>query len=168
MTDNKTGAIEKSIETISKILMYVCMGALFVMMLWSVADVAGRYLFNSPIVGTIEVLEILLPIIGLLGMAYTQRVKGHIRVEVFYSRFAPRPQAIIGILITLWSIILFTLIVWRGLLVVMLYKQQETVITNIQVPLFIVQFLVPLGSLAMCLVLIVDLYHLIIDMRKAD
>ncbi len=167
MPDNKVGGFERGIKKTSNILMYVCMGMLLVMMFLGTADVGGRYLFNHPIIGTYEIFEILLPGVVLLGLAYTQLVKAHIKVEIIYDRFRPRPRAIVGFAMTLWTIVLFALIAWRGTLMAILLLHQERVISNIGVPIFLVQFLVPLGAVAICLVLIVDLLHFLTDMRKA-
>jgi len=168
LPDNKISGLDKGVGTISSTLMRVCMGALLIMMFWGTADVTGRYIFNRPIVGTMEIFEILLPVMALCGWAYTQRVKAHIRVEIIYSRIPPRPRAILGFVITLWAIVLFSLIVWRGTLIAILFRQQERIISNTPVPIFFPQLLVPLGGLVMLLVLIFDLRHFIVEMRKAD
>ena len=168
MDNNKAGGFEKGIKKMSNILMYMGTSMLLVMMFFGTADVIGRYLFNSPIIGTIEVFEILLPIISLLGLAYTQKEKGHIRVDLLYSRFPRRPQAVIGLGITIWSILLFILIAWQGTLTAISYREQERLISNIHIPIYLIQLLVPLGAVALCLVLIIDLIHFVIDIRKAE
>jgi len=165
---NKAGGFEKGIKKMSNVLMYVGTSMLLIMMLLGTADVVGRYLFNSPIIGTIEIFEILLPIISLLGLAYTQKEKGHIRVDLLYSRFPHRPQAVIGLGITIWSIILFILIAWQGTMTAISYWEQDRLISNIHVPIYLIQLLVPLGAVALCLVLVIDLIYFVIDIRKAD
>jgi len=165
---NKTSVFEKSIETTTNILMCICSGALLVMMFLGTADVLGRYLFNKPIIGTTEIFEILLPIMALCGFAYAQWVKAHIKVDIFSSRLPPRVQTILGFALTLFSIGYFAVIAWQGTLVAIYLCQQGAVISNIQVPKFFIQLLVPLGTLVMCLVLIIDLIHFLTKMRKSD
>jgi TRAP-type C4-dicarboxylate transport system permease small subunit len=168
LPDNNTSGFETGIKRTSNILVYVCMGMLLVMMFLGTADVVGRYLFNKPILGTVEIFEILLPGIVLLGLAYTQLVKAHVRVELFYSRFRPKRQAVVGLAITLWTIILFAIIAWRGTVLAISYWRYERMISNIQVPMYLVQLLVPLGALAIILVLVVDVLHFLAEMRKVD
>lgn len=160
------GKFERAVERISNLFMYFGASMLLIMMFLGVADVIGRYLFNSPIIGTIETFEILLPIIALCGLAYVQKEKGHIKVDLLYARFRPRLQSIIGLGITIWSMALFTLIAWRGTLIAISYWKQNRYISNIHMPIYIVQLLVPVGAALFCLVFIVDMIRFITDLRK--
>jgi TRAP-type C4-dicarboxylate transport system permease small subunit len=163
---SKGKAFEKEICTLSNVLVYVCVILLLFMLLLGVADVMGRYLFRKPIIGTLEAFEILLPAIVLLSLAYTQRSKGHITVDLFISHLPPKARAILGFATTSWAIILFGLIGWQGIVLSLSYRETERVITNIRVPMFLPRLLVPVGAFAMCLVLIVDLLHCISQIRK--
>jgi len=145
--------------------MYFGTSMLIIMMFLGTADVIGRYLFNAPIIGTIEIFELLLPVMALCGLAYTQKEKGHIKVDLLYSRFHPRRQTIIGLGITIWSMVLFILIAWRGTLVAISYWEQGRLISNIHVPIYLLQLLVPVGAILMFLVYVVDLIHLLIALR---
>ena len=167
MPVNDESGFEKGVRITSNILVYVCMGMLLVMMLLGAADVIGRQFFSRPIVGMVEIFEILLVGIILLGLAYTQRIKAHVRVELFYSRLRPKRQAIVGLSTTLWVIIMFAIIAWRGTLVAMLTKQHDRLISNLGVPIYPFQLFVPLGALAIILVLVVDVLHFIAEIRKA-
>jgi TRAP-type C4-dicarboxylate transport system permease small subunit len=60
--------------------------ATFVMMVLVVANVAGRYLLNQPLTGTLEFTESLLVIIIFLSVALTQYDGGHIRVTLLTRR----------------------------------------------------------------------------------
>ena len=152
----------------SNVLMYVCAVLLLVMLFLGIADVAGRYLFNKPIIGTVEVFEVLLPAMVLLSLAYTQQLKAHVTVDLFCSKLPPRPRAIVGMMTTLWAIVLFALIAWQGVLSAISYHQMNSIITNIGLPMFLPRILVPVGAAAMCLVLLVDLLHIIEEMRTHD
>ena len=157
---------ERGIVRATSILMYLGTSMLLIMMFLGAADVIGRYIFNAPINGTIEVFEILLPVLALCGLAYTQKEKGHLKVDLLYSRFSPRRQSIIGLGISIWSIAIFLLIAWRGILVAISYYEQGRVLSNIHVPIYLVQLLVPVGAVLICLVYIVDISHFIINLRK--
>ena len=57
--------------------------AVSVMIVHVCADVAGKYLINQPIPGTIAVVtNYYMPIITFLPLAFVQRADGHISVEV--------------------------------------------------------------------------------------
>jgi len=84
---------ENAVTRIAKILANVSVALLAIMLFLGVTDVLGRYLFNRPVTGTLEIFEILLPGIVLLSLAYTQLNKAHIRVELLFNRFSSRLQA---------------------------------------------------------------------------
>ena len=168
MDHNKAGGFEKGISMMSNILMYVCAVLLLVMLFLGMADVAGRYLFNKPIIGTVEIFEVLLPAMVLLSLAYTQQLKAHVTVDLFCSKLPPRPRVIVVMITTGWAIVLFGLIAWQGVLSAISYRQMNSIITNIGLPMFLPRILVPVGAVAMCLVLIVDLLHIIDEIRKHD
>ncbi|MBW2146584.1 MAG: TRAP transporter small permease [Deltaproteobacteria bacterium] len=56
------------------------------LMFFATGEVAGRYIFNQPIPGHVEITEQLMAAVVFLGIAYTQRVGGHIRMELFMMR----------------------------------------------------------------------------------
>ena len=63
----------------------------FLTMLLVVANVAGRYLFNKPVTGTLEITESLLVLTIFLSLALTQYDGGHIRVNLVTRRL---PEAV--------------------------------------------------------------------------
>jgi TRAP-type C4-dicarboxylate transport system permease small subunit len=64
--------------------------ATFLMMLLVAANIVGRYLFNHPVTGTLEITESLLVIIIFLSVAMTQYDGAHIRVTILTRRFSRR------------------------------------------------------------------------------
>lgn len=65
------------------------------MTLLSAADVVGRYLFNSPILGAYEITEYLLLIMVFSYLGITQSQKAHINVDIVFNHLSPRFQAIL-------------------------------------------------------------------------
>jgi len=165
---NEMGPFEKWIARISHVLIYFSAGFLLAMLFLGTADIIGRYLFRKPVVGTVEIFEVLLPAIVLLGLAYTQQKKAHIAIDLFYSHLPPKPRAILGFATTCWAVVLFGLMGWQGILQSTLHRQTGSVITNIGVPLFLTRLFVPIGAFAILLVLIVDLRHLLTQIRKGN
>lgn len=151
------GALDKGAGIASKYLRYLCMALLFFMMLWGTVDVTGRYIFNKPLYGTVEVFGMLLPAIVLLGLAYTQYLQANIRMEILISRVSPRALAILSLFTTLCMLFIAVLVLWRGVVLVITYQQINFRIATIGVPLYLPQMLVPLGSLLLCFVLIIQL-----------
>jgi len=166
LKERQPRGFERAVEMASSILMYVSTGLLFVMLLLGTADVLGRYLFNHPITGTQQVFEILLPGIVLLGWAYAQRTKSHVAVDIVYDRFPPRVKPIVALFITFLAMVISALIVWQGLLECMFNFQMGRMIRIIDVPVYIPQLLVPIGAFSLFLVLIIDFWTHIKEIKK--
>lgn len=140
---------------------------LFVMMLLGSADVLGRYLFSKPITGVYEIFEILLPGIVLLCLAGTQLAGGHITVGLIsYAHITPQTQARIDFVVKFLLFCLFGLITWQGIDTAIIHWQQHRLVPNIRVPMFLPQLLLPLGALAICPVLILQMLRSLARMKK--
>lgn len=78
------GATRKLIEMPAAALLALGCGAIVLMMLHSVADVLGKYLFNTPIRGTIEVVAAYYMVaVVFFPLAHVTRERAHIAVELF-------------------------------------------------------------------------------------
>jgi TRAP-type C4-dicarboxylate transport system permease small subunit len=164
-----SSGFEKFLDAISnKIFMWISIAALAVMMFWGAFDVLGRFLFNKPIQGTIEVYQILLPVMALLGIGMAQRADAHIRVDLIFIRLPLKLQRILIPVIDSWAFLLFAVICWRGILATISYYQQGRLISHILVPFYLVQLLVPIGAFAMCLVLVGDLSRAWKNIRRPE
>ena len=144
----------RCVDKISKAFSHVAMFALFGMMILGTADVAGRNLFNLPITGTLEMFEMLLPILILFSMADTQAIDGHLTagvIDFFHFRSETRTKIRLGIQILLFC--LFLLILWRGVEGAMFTMRSHRRISNVELPLWIPQLAVPIGAWVMCMVL---------------
>lgn len=144
-------------------------GVMFMaLMFLGAGDVIGRYLFNKPIMGTMEASEIMMAGIVLLSWAYTQRTGGHVRVELFISRYSTRLKAIANFLTTFLALILFSVIVWKSFEIAMKFLGEHRVFQTLPGPSAPYHFFVPIGAFLLCLQFIVQMWRLIPRMRKAD
>jgi TRAP-type C4-dicarboxylate transport system permease small subunit len=65
------------------------------------ANVLMRKLFNQPVTGTLEITEAALVLIIFLGLAYTQRRRGHIRVTLVTRHLPQSARDLLYILVML-------------------------------------------------------------------
>ena len=156
----------KGVSLLNGAIRYVCAGLLFVMMVLGTADVLGRYLFNKPILGTLETFEILLPAIVLLGLGYTQENGAHVRMSLLVSHLSFRTQTILSIFTNGCALLVTCLILWRGWALTIRYWRMDRTIPTIEVPMYLPQVLVPLAALILSLVLIVQMLHSITELRR--
>lgn len=81
---------------------------LFAMMLLTTADVTGRYFFNSPILGTVELTQLMLAALVFLSLPVVCWREEHVSVDLLDSVFPARliwiRQALVNLIVTgaLW------------------------------------------------------------------
>lgn len=86
---------------------------LFALMALTFADVAGRYLFNSPLPGTAELTELGMGIVIFGGLPLVTARRSQITVTLF-DRFIPeRAVSIMDGLIALFSSVVLAVFAWR-------------------------------------------------------
>ncbi|MDD7911394.1 TRAP transporter small permease [Pseudovibrio exalbescens] len=81
--------------------------SILLLMFLAVAQVVGRNLFNQPVPGFIDFTEQAMAVFAFLGVAYCQRVGGHIRMELLLGTFKGRGLWIaefFGVLIILFVV----------------------------------------------------------------
>lgn len=97
--------IEQALNLVALVLLLFIMG-------FVTAEIGGRYLFNSPITGHLELSELFMPAIVFLAMAYTQSTDGHIRLTILVERFSPRWQRVTEMVVLLLSLLALTLLAY--------------------------------------------------------
>ncbi|RXV70144.1 C4-dicarboxylate ABC transporter permease [Roseovarius sp. A46] len=86
--------------------------AVFSLMVLAVVSVGGRNFFNQPLPGYVDWIEQIMPLIAFMGVAYTQRDGGHIRMDIFVGLFQGRALWLIELITTLAVLLLMLLLVW--------------------------------------------------------
>lgn len=156
MATQKT-PVEKGVINICSVLNVIGAGMLFILMLQGAADVAGRYLFNRPIMGTMERGQVLLAMMVFLSWGYTYIMKGHVTVDVLISRLPHRVQIMSNFAATFLSLIFCILIVWRSTVKGLEYLQTGELVYVIHWPLAPFALVAPIGALLLCIVLISEM-----------
>ncbi|ASP36117.1 TRAP transporter small permease subunit [Labrenzia sp. VG12] len=85
--------------------------SILALMLLAVAQVVGR-IFNAPVPGFIDITEQAMAIFAFAGVAYCQRVGGHIRMEIVLGKLSGRTLYIfemIGVILIAFTV---ALLVW--------------------------------------------------------
>lgn len=86
--------------------------AAFSLMLLAVVSVAGRNLFNQPLPGYVDWIEQAMPLLAFVGVSYTQRLGGHIRMDILVGRLRGRWLWAAELASTIVTLILMLLLVW--------------------------------------------------------
>ena len=77
-------------------------------------QVFGRKLINLPVPGYVDVIEFMMTVFAFLSIAYTQRLGGHVRMEIILKRFRGRTLWIVESLGTLTIIGIVAILAWYG------------------------------------------------------
>lgn len=78
----------------------------------AVVSVAGRNLFSQPIPGYIDWIEQFMPLIAFMGIAYTQRDGGHIRMDMLVNQLKGRVLWFVEALTSIIILLLVLLLIW--------------------------------------------------------
>ncbi len=157
---------EKIFRLITNIQCLIGMILLVILMLIGTVDVLGRYLFNHPLKGAYEYSELLLAGVVFFSLAYALSIDGHVRVATIVSKFKPKSAAIIGIAMSSLALITFILISYQGTMLAYKSWISYRQIDVINLPIAPFQLLVPLGCLAVCLELVLQITNLSRNLKK--
>ncbi len=97
----------------------------FILVLIVCYDVVTRYVFKFSSIAIVELEWHLFAIIFLVGAAYTLKHDEHVRVDILFSKFSPRTQALINIAGTVLFLIPFCLLA--------IYSSKNFVLTSFQI-----------------------------------
>ncbi len=84
-------------EIAGQIVKYLLM-ALIVVLCY---EVVSRYVFDNPTKWALETSKMLMGTFGACGWAYTYLHEGHVRVDVFYTRFSRKTQALVNVIMSI-------------------------------------------------------------------
>ncbi|HUF86664.1 MAG TPA: TRAP transporter small permease [Thermohalobaculum sp.] len=108
---------ERLLRPVENTLNFIAAVAVLFLMMLGVVQVVMRirWLFAAPIYGYIDMIELAMPILAVLGISYAQRHGTHIRMEILILQLKGRVLWVIetfGSLVTLILIVLLTRFAW--------------------------------------------------------
>lgn len=80
------GTVDKIVSVIEDLFTYIAAFFILVLMFFLCGEVVGRYVFNAPIPGAIDWVEVWMATFAFMGAAYCQRLGGHVRMEMIISK----------------------------------------------------------------------------------
>lgn len=86
--------------------------AIFLLMVLGVFQIVLRSLFNTPITGYIDLVELSMASMAFLGAAYCQRMGAHIRMELLVGRLRGRALWAAEIFGTLVALFIVAVLIW--------------------------------------------------------
>ncbi len=121
-------------------------------------EVIFRYLFNKPILGTVEISSYLLVIFCFTGIAFTQSQQGHINIELVTQRLPASIQRTLKIITLILSLAVFAVITWQMAIAFWRsWEMQEVRWGALPLPVWPVKFVIAFGSFTLCLQLLLNI-----------
>jgi len=113
LVDNSTySRLERKLYSLESIMCLLSGVAIFSLMILAVISVGGRNTIGQPLPGYVDFIEQVLPMIAFLGISFTQREGGHIRMDILVGKLKGRALWLAEIITVLGMIILMVLLVW--------------------------------------------------------
>ncbi len=94
----------RMIERVTGMAGFVIAWLVFPLILAMCYEVFSRYVLNAPTIWAFELSYMVMGAHTLIGAAYTLRERGHIRIDIYYSHYSPKINALVD---TIGYLVLF-------------------------------------------------------------
>ena len=108
------GAADEGFFKFESALNLIAALVILAVMFIGVFQVFGRKLLNLPVPGYVDVVEFVMTVFAFISIAYTQRLGGHVRMEIIIKRFRGRALWVVEFLGTLTVIGIVAILAWFG------------------------------------------------------
>ncbi|MFO8164630.1 MAG: TRAP transporter small permease [Desulfatiglandales bacterium] len=133
---------------------------IMILMFFASGEIIGRYVFNFPIPGHVELVELLMAGIVFLGIAYTEREGGHIRMELFLTRVLKgRAYHTAEIITSTLSLFVYIFIMYYSFRSTLNAIQVGDSTAYLYWPTWPSKMLIPIGSLLLCIRFIIEIFQ---------
>lgn len=104
--------LDQGLLKLEKVFALISGLAAFSLMFLAVRSVGGREFFEAPMMGYVDWIELLMPVIAIMGVAYVQREGAHIRMDILVGQLNGRLLWALEFLTILAILILMLALVW--------------------------------------------------------
>lgn len=142
---------EKRLEPVARYLNAAGACTSLLMVILVTAHVLSRAIFNKPLVGTVELEELMIVTLVFCGIAYTQITRNHISVDFVTGRLPKSMRNVVSTATSLVNTLFFLALSWQSLVQSRAQMSDGTSTFDLQIPLFWVMWIVALGFLLFAL-----------------
>jgi TRAP-type C4-dicarboxylate transport system permease small subunit len=138
------------------------------MMLATGIDVIGRYFFNKPLLGTFEMVQMFMAILGGFAIWYAATTRAHINVDLFFERFSKRTQVVLSVVSSILGCGTWGAVAYQ------LCKNGERMISSgqysstLHIPEAPFPFMFALGLLLYCITELIYAFRLLIPKKRKE
>ncbi|MYM55927.1 TRAP transporter small permease subunit [Thalassovita mangrovi] len=162
--DSRLSALDQTLYKFERVLALISGLAVFSLMVLAVISVGGRNLFNAPLPGYVDWIEQAMPLIAFMGISFTQRDGGHIRMDMLVGALKGRALWAVEFITTAVILLLVALLLWGSWahfqrsfdFAAPLWSRDSSI--DIGLPLWPGKILAPVAFSVLCLRLLLQLY----------
>jgi len=127
------------------IIYYIGVAFVVFLALMTGIDVLGRYAFNMPVRGGVDLTELLLVVIVTCGIVVTTAEDNHISVDSVFDKLPPHGKKILLIFGSVVSVLMFAIFVWQGGIGTIDAIRSAKGTLMLEIPVFPFKFILALG-----------------------
>jgi TRAP-type C4-dicarboxylate transport system permease small subunit len=149
-------ALRRIIHRCSRVV-YIIGGAggMVALMFLIVADVCLRYLFNSPIASSNELVMFLMAVVVFSALSYTETVDGHVIIDLVVSRLPRGAKTALRGITSIISLALFALIAQQNIVRAKALQAEGLTSSILHVPVYPFYLFAAFGCALLCVVLLI-------------
>ena len=156
--------LDQQFYKLERIFALVSGVAVFSLMVLAVVSVGGRNTMNMPLPGYVDWIEQAMPLIAFMGVSYTQRDGGHIRMDILVGRLKGRWLWMAEFTTCFFMLLLMVLLVWGSYshflrsfdFAAPLWSRDSSI--DIGIPIWPAKLLAPVAFSLLCLRLCLQLW----------
>ena len=162
--DSLLSRLDVKLLKLETVLALVSGFAVFSLMVFAVVSVTGRSAINRPLPGYVDWIEQVLPLIAFMGVSYTQRNGGHIRMDIVIGALKGRALWLAEMITVFAMLVLMILLVWGSWahfarafdFAAPLWSRDSSI--DIGIPLWPAKLMAPLAFSVLCTRLVLQLW----------
>jgi TRAP-type C4-dicarboxylate transport system permease small subunit len=147
----------KVIDLLSRYLNYIAGIIITAVMLLTVADVGGRYLFSNPVTGTKELTEVAMVTVTFLAVGLVTLMQEHIKVDLLVGHLSIKGQAIFDSVTHILGIAVCIILIWQNSLQAIEVFQRQLYTALLRIPLYPFYWVIVVGLVLMSIIMIMQL-----------
>ncbi|MBR9651445.1 TRAP transporter small permease subunit [Thalassovita aquimarina] len=162
--DSRLSALDQTLYKLERVMALISGLAVFSLMVLAVVSVGGRNIANAPLPGYVDWIEQAMPLIAFMGISFTQRDGGHIRMDMLVGALKGRALWLVEFITTATVLLLMVLLVWGSWahfqrsfdFAAPLWSRDSSI--DIGLPIWPAKLLAPLAFSVLCLRLVLQLW----------
>lgn len=131
---------------------------IFLLVFLAVTNILGRWIFNAPVDGYIDWVEQTMTFFAFLGIAFTQRVGGHIRMDIIVGQLKGRLLWFVELVSTTLMLLLTLVLIYGSYLHFLRAYEIGDTSFDIDLPTWPAKLVVPVALTVLALRLLLQIW----------